>query len=251
MSDINITIPGGASKRLLTKGKLCDENIVVTAEGGNDRYDEGVADGKQAEHDAFWDEYQQNGTRTDYRSAFGGIGWGNNAFSPKYDMQPTNANNMFSNSSITDLPATLEKAGVTLDLSKASTAQQIFLETKATHIGVVDLSNCAYATYLVAYSASLETVEKVVFSEKLINIVSGFAGCTALKNISFDGIIPISVSFADSPLLTNESVQSIIDHLRDLTGAASQTLTFHATVGGNMTEAQKTAISQKNWQLVY
>ena len=35
MSDINITIPGGSSKRLMTEGKYCDKNIVVTAEGGS------------------------------------------------------------------------------------------------------------------------------------------------------------------------------------------------------------------------
>ena len=34
MSEINITIEGGKSKRLLTAGKYCDDNIVVTAEGG-------------------------------------------------------------------------------------------------------------------------------------------------------------------------------------------------------------------------
>lgn len=34
MSDINITIEGGTSKRLLTAGKYCPEDIVVTAEGG-------------------------------------------------------------------------------------------------------------------------------------------------------------------------------------------------------------------------
>ena len=35
MSDINISIDGGASKRLLTAGKYCDKDIVVTAEGGS------------------------------------------------------------------------------------------------------------------------------------------------------------------------------------------------------------------------
>lgn len=34
MSEINITIEGGTSKRLLTAGKFCDRDIVVTAEGG-------------------------------------------------------------------------------------------------------------------------------------------------------------------------------------------------------------------------
>lgn len=34
MSDINITVEGGTSKRLLTAGKYCDRDIVVTATGG-------------------------------------------------------------------------------------------------------------------------------------------------------------------------------------------------------------------------
>lgn len=34
MSEHNITIEGGTSKRLLTAGKYCDRDIVVTAEGG-------------------------------------------------------------------------------------------------------------------------------------------------------------------------------------------------------------------------
>ena len=35
MSEFNITIPGGESKRLLTGGKYCPADIVVTAEGGS------------------------------------------------------------------------------------------------------------------------------------------------------------------------------------------------------------------------
>lgn len=34
MSEINITVTGGTSKRLLTAGKYCDRDIIVTAEGG-------------------------------------------------------------------------------------------------------------------------------------------------------------------------------------------------------------------------
>lgn len=34
MSEINITVEGGTSKRLLTAGKYCDKDIVVTATGG-------------------------------------------------------------------------------------------------------------------------------------------------------------------------------------------------------------------------
>ena len=34
MSDININIPAGEKKRLLTGGKYCPDDIVVAAEGG-------------------------------------------------------------------------------------------------------------------------------------------------------------------------------------------------------------------------
>lgn len=39
MADIEITVDGGTSKRLLTAGKYCDKNILVTATGGG----EGIA----------------------------------------------------------------------------------------------------------------------------------------------------------------------------------------------------------------
>ena len=35
MSEISITVEGGTSKRLLTAGKYCDRDIVVTATGGS------------------------------------------------------------------------------------------------------------------------------------------------------------------------------------------------------------------------
>ena len=40
--------------------------------------------GKQAEYDRFWDEYQKNGTRTNYYYAFAGSGWNTKTYAPKY-----------------------------------------------------------------------------------------------------------------------------------------------------------------------
>lgn len=40
MSEINISIEGGTSKRLLTAGKYCDRDIIVSAEGGTEELDE-------------------------------------------------------------------------------------------------------------------------------------------------------------------------------------------------------------------
>lgn len=40
MSELNIQMEGGTSVRLLTEGKYCDKNIVVTAKGGTENLDE-------------------------------------------------------------------------------------------------------------------------------------------------------------------------------------------------------------------
>ena len=46
MADIAITVDGGTSKRLLTAGKYCDKDILVTATGGGQPEPEPPADGK-------------------------------------------------------------------------------------------------------------------------------------------------------------------------------------------------------------
>ena len=77
-----------------------------------------------------------------------------------------------------------------------------------------------------------------------------FSSCTKLKNIRFEtGTIPISISFVHSSFLTDESVQSIIDGLADLTGQTAQTITFHLTVKNKLTEEQIVQITSKNWTL--
>ena len=52
-------------------------------------------------------------------------------------------------------------------------------------------------------------------------------------------------------LLSDASIQSIIDGLADLTGSTAQTLRLHADVGAKLTDAQKAAASAKNWTLAY
>lgn len=44
MSEINITVPGGTTKRLLTAGKYCPADILVTAEGGGGRLPSGYTE---------------------------------------------------------------------------------------------------------------------------------------------------------------------------------------------------------------
>ena len=74
--------------------------------------------------------------------------------------------------------------------------------------------------------------------------------CYALSDITFvNRSIKWSLSIANSPLLTAESIQSIIDGLADLTGQTAQTITFHSTVKNKLTEEQIASATSKNWNI--
>jgi hypothetical protein len=221
------------------------------AEGGGS-YDEGYEAGQQAEYDRFWDAYQQNGKRKDYQNAFSGFGWTDENFKPKYDILHTGTPvyMIFYRSGFVDLGEAIRNSGVSVTF------------------------NNALWQYTFGQSPSLEVVEGINIATPIKTISAAFDGCSLLQKIqtlpiseaatklefskipkleeiSFSGVIPVSVSFAQSSELNDASVQSIIDHLADLTGQTAQTLTLHATVGGKLTQEQKDAVSAKNWTLAY
>ena len=81
---------------------------------------------------------------------------------------------------------------------------------------------------------------------------STFMYCEELREIRFvENSIKASISFSHSNKLSDATIQSIIEGLADLTGSTTQTLTFHKTVGGKLTDTQKATITAKNWTLAY
>lgn len=85
---------------------------------------------------------------------------------------------------------------------------------------------------------------------KATNVTGMFYLCPSLQEVRFvNRCIFLSISFTDCAKLSNESIQSIIDGLADLTGQATQTLTFHADVKAKLTEEQIATITSKNWSL--
>ena len=77
-----------------------------------------------------------------------------------------------------------------------------------------------------------------------------FQGCNLLENVRFvKNTITYNVSFQNSLLLSDESIQSIIDGLVDLTGATQQTITFHTDIVVKLTTEQLESIFTKNWLL--
>jgi hypothetical protein len=205
--------------------------------------------GKKAEYDHFWDIYQDYGRFTsygEYNSGFSGVRWTDEIFKPKYPIVPTVANAMFRATAITDLT----KDGVVLDFSNCTSFYGTF--TNAGNLKKVPFIDMSKATETGAafYNSGIEKLH-IRVSEKVPLGGTTFDLMTQLTDLIFEGTIGTSLRFVHSSLLTAEAVQSVIDHLKNLTGQTAQTLTFHATVGAKLTNAQKAAITAKNWTLVY
>ena len=190
------------------------------AGGGGDGYDEGFADGKQSERDSFWDTFQSNGSRKDYQRAFIGTWWNDTTYNPKYPIacsgDLTYSNSMFDTARITD--------------------------TKVP-ITITD----GYADNTFVRCTQLVTIQKLILNN-VGRFQSTFTGCSKLENITIEGSIDVNFNISATAVLSNESVQSIIDHLKDLTGGTTQTVTFHTDV--KMTTNQINAAKGKNWTVV-
>lgn len=216
-------------------------------------------------YDTFWDAYQVKGERYNYNYAFQCIvapkaenykfygHWNEISFQPKYDIKPTTATEMLvnfkhSSGEPMDLEQHLKDCGISIDMSNATSVQRAF----SGHFSVIPEIVCSdnLASFdRVFYSCSdIETIRKITVGENTV-FNNSFYNCTGLKNITFGGTIGKNISFSGSPLLTNESIQSIIEHLADLTGQTSQTLTLHADVKAKLTEEQIASITSKNWTL--
>lgn len=229
-----------------------EQKGVTVGDGTIDTYAEKIGEisgGGDNYYDTFWDNFQDYGNRVEYDRAFY-KGWNDNTFAPKYDIQPTNAQEMFYGCQITDIKGICENRGITLDFSKATNTVSLFYTSAVTKVGTIDLSSAASGNQIFYKCTDLESVDLIVCLAKH-TFNNTFANCGKLKEIRFSGEIGAKLTLAHSSLLSSDSVQSIIDHLADLTGGTAQTLTLHSTVGAKLTDEQKATITAKNWELVY
>lgn len=236
------------------------ETHAVHIEEGS--YDDGVEAGKKAQYDAFWDAYQQKGSSY-YRTTngvFSGERFNVNSFFPKYDIKPVGiANHLFyawessRHSEVLDLKQRLKDCGVMLDTSGATDISYMFGYGSAIcNIPTIDCTGLTAASSNVFAHMwhTNTTIEKLIVNDT-VTYSNWFLNTTGLVEIRFEGVIGHDIALANASKLSTESVQSIIDHLKDLTGESSQMLTLHADVGAKLTDAQKAAITAKNWTLVY
>lgn len=161
-------------------------------------YEAGEQAGKQAEYDAFWDVYQDYGSRTHYNAAFAGFGWNDEIFNPKYPLENVQyAANTFLQSNVTEVK----------------------------RIGFTEMLTALISTFESA--RELRTLN-IVLSETN-TFAQTFRYCVALVHLSITGTIGGSgLSLSDSTLLSKDSILSVINALSDTTSDLTVTLSLTA-----------------------
>ena len=256
MSNFSFEVESGKTVKLATAGKYCDRDIVVTATGGGNTdaaYQQGVADGKQAEYDAFWDGYQQMGSRNNYSNAFR-VGWSNAVFKPKYDIKGSGSYaSAFAATDISgDLASLLDGMGRKLDTSKATSLNSLFYNAvKITRIPIIDTSGTSDITYMFESASALKTIDKVILKNDGSQSMNAFRGLTALENLVIEGTIGQNgLNIQASTKLSHDSIMSIIGALKNYSGTGTtMTVTLGATNLAKLTDAEKAIATEKGWTL--
>jgi hypothetical protein len=103
---------------LADKLSIMTQNQQIIAENQekvyNAGYEKGKAEGGDNYYDTFWDAYQNNGARTNYKYAFYGSGWENANYNPKYPLTGiTVGASMFTGSRMTKITTPLDLSACT------------------------------------------------------------------------------------------------------------------------------------------
>lgn len=188
--------------------------------------------GKKSEYDAFWDAFQVNGTRTNYRQAFINEGWTAENFKPKHPFDNV------------------------LD------AYAMFKASKITYLPSINVSNSTVQLYAMCDECKfLEEIEECTLSENnTFNYT--FSNCPKLKKLIIKGTIGQNgFSTNGSPLLSKESIVSIINALSSTTSGllvklskTSVNAAFETASGkkdGSESAEWKALIApkQENWEI--
>ena len=221
------------------------EKLTTVAENEQKVYDAG----KQNCISDFWDAFQDGGNMKNYSYAFANRRFNDDTFKPKYDIRPTNAQYIFYGSAITDIAQKLKECGVVLDTSQATNLDYGFYYAKGT-IPVIDTRSCEQL--LVTFCGNTyHTIEKLILKDDgSQTFPSTFSDAIELRNIVIEGCIGKSISFGHCPYITNNSLMSIINALKNCSGtAAKPTLTLGTINLPKLTDAEKAIATEKGWTL--
>lgn len=143
------------------------------------------------------------------------------------------------------------KSFPTFDFSKTYSYPSMFrsckgMVTAPENIGIADKTNMNIS-YLFRDCINLKTVPCITINPNT-TCTDTFYNCPALENITFKGLIGKTISFSTSPLLTHDSLMSIINALQPKTSGTFK-LMLGATNLAKLTDEEKLMITNKGWQV--
>lgn len=182
--------------------------------------------GMQLEYDRFWDSAQSTSIQA---YMYAGGAWNDYTFNPKNDIVSTGGTmvGMFAQTGIVDLKGVLETLDRVLDTSKSNNVSNfLYYAQKTKYAPKLDFSSATTANACFYACLDLISIDEVVSSEKT-TWTNSFYRCEKLKHIIFSGAIGTNIDFSYSPLLTVESLLSILTSLsKDASIAKGKTATF-------------------------
>lgn len=122
-----------------------------------------------------------------------------------------------------------------------------------THLTInIDVSLVTNFSGFIRYLETVEIIDgtPLNWSSATSGTLQNFNRCFKLREIRFVAeSLPLQMFFGESPELSDESINSIINGLMYL--ETTQTIKFHNTVGKKLTDEQKSVIALKGWTLAY
>ncbi|MBQ8741195.1 MAG: hypothetical protein IJY79_06565 [Clostridia bacterium] len=232
------------------------EKVTTIAENTPKVYNKGYEDGKQTEYDRFWDSIYEYIEQNNTERLFMGFAWNDTTFKPSRNIVVKPYGRWtFQYCGVKNLKACLDDRGIKIDFTDALYLVNFFSYSGIEHIGEIDLSTCVNAVAIsdiFTNMSKLVTIEKIKLGDNIRFYGMPFSQDVKLQNITFEGELKESIGFAQSSLLTNASIQNIIDCLADLTDTDTQTFTVHADVYKKIiANGWDALITAKNWTLVY
>lgn len=208
-----------------------EEKGVTVGDGNIDTYAQKIGEisvgGGDGWYDLFWDTYQAN---RGYK--FSHLCWTDDIFMPKYNLviETAYAAGLFQYSGITSLKGKLAQLGLTLDVSQCNSISQMFQGSNVKDVPILDARNCDAIHYVFGTSSKVETVDKLILSDKLTNVGNAFQNATNLTHIIFEGVIAVTGLNLQWSVLDVDSLRSLLNCLADKSADTSGT-TWTVTVG--------------------
>jgi hypothetical protein len=213
--------------------------------------DNAYEQGKQEEYNAFWDRYQENGTRTAYSYAFTHTFWNDETFKPKYPFNPTTAAFFIILTDIEDLT----REDISLNFSKCNWfSNGIYKNNKLKALPNIDCSAMTRSGGALslgfAENPLLETLT-ITSSSSTVWDKTTFQNDIGLKNLEINGVIGKSnFDVHWSVLLTKQSITSIINALSTTTNGLYVAISKTAKENAFTAEEWATLIATKqNWTI--